>query len=514
MNQQATQIKARSAVQPFKTNGLWLQRKCACGSYGSGTCDKCRNEESTLQRSAISATEPSSIPSIVNDVLSSSGQPLDHPTRNWMEPRFGHDFSNVRVHTDNRAAESARSVNADAYTVGNNVVFGDGQYAPGEFRGQRLIAHELTHVLQQSNSSPGLIRFGEPDSAAELEADQISGDVMRGGDVHDGPSRQAVSLQRQATGTAPPTASPAGASPPASQPGTAPTSQPAAPTVPAVSPPVTIRTGRHGNFDAQLERGAAVNPQRRATNEPCRLILTVRVRLNFQDTQTPSRWTPTEQTRWQNEFISAVTNRWSFRFLLEPGGACAAEPCQLATAIFRVEPVTSGQHHTVNVFYSTPSGARSGVSLAGSTFYREDIDRSGSDLRTEQRTVSHEAGHMLGLGHVHCNTNNDECYGTNREESADIMGRGEIVTERDYLPFVTAMQQITSCSTWRVRGGARGPLFGNNALALSLTLGAMGAVAGAFAGLAIGGGGAAAALGILGGLAAGAIGYGIGRAID
>jgi hypothetical protein len=70
-----------------------------------------------------------------------------------MEPRFGHDFSKVRVHTDTNAAESSRSVNALAYTIGQDVVFGVGQYAPHTDSGKKLIAHELTHVVQQGHSS-------------------------------------------------------------------------------------------------------------------------------------------------------------------------------------------------------------------------------------------------------------------------------------------------------------------------------------------------------------------------
>jgi Domain of unknown function (DUF4157) len=80
------------------------------------------------------------------------GQPLDKTTRAFMEPRFGHDFSQVRVHTDTQATDSARSLNALAYTVGRNIVFGSGQYAPATTTGQRLLAHELTHVVQQTYS--------------------------------------------------------------------------------------------------------------------------------------------------------------------------------------------------------------------------------------------------------------------------------------------------------------------------------------------------------------------------
>jgi hypothetical protein len=81
----------------------------------------------------------------------SPGQPLDSATRAFMETRFGHDFSGVRVHTDSKAAESTRAVNALAYTVGMDVMFGEGQHAPDTGVGRRLIAHELTHVVQQSH---------------------------------------------------------------------------------------------------------------------------------------------------------------------------------------------------------------------------------------------------------------------------------------------------------------------------------------------------------------------------
>lgn len=97
-------------------------------------------------------TDIHSAPPIVHDVLNGGGgHPLDATTRAFMEPRFGHDFSQVRVHTDAQAAESARSVNALAYAVGKDVVFGVGQYVPGTSKGQRLLAHELTHVVQQSS---------------------------------------------------------------------------------------------------------------------------------------------------------------------------------------------------------------------------------------------------------------------------------------------------------------------------------------------------------------------------
>jgi hypothetical protein len=88
-------------------------------------------------------------PAEVGEVLRSPGEGLDGETRSQMEPRFGRDFGEVRVHRDGRAAASARAVNALAYTVGRDIVFGAGQYTPGTVAGRRLLAHELTHVVQQ-----------------------------------------------------------------------------------------------------------------------------------------------------------------------------------------------------------------------------------------------------------------------------------------------------------------------------------------------------------------------------
>ncbi|HEX8557064.1 MAG TPA: DUF4157 domain-containing protein, partial [Pyrinomonadaceae bacterium] len=93
-------------------------------------------------------------PPIVYEVLGAGGRPLDAEARAFFEPRFGLDFSQVRVHTDARAAESAREVGALAYTVGSDLVFGEGMYAPGTEAGRRLLAHELTHVAQQQAAGP------------------------------------------------------------------------------------------------------------------------------------------------------------------------------------------------------------------------------------------------------------------------------------------------------------------------------------------------------------------------
>jgi hypothetical protein len=169
-----------SLVTPLRST--FLQRKCACegSSNLADGCERCKEKHQALLRKSASHTHVDhSIPPIVDKVLRSPGQPLDIDARAFVEPRFGHDFSRVRVHTDAQAAESARSVKALAYTVGTNVVFGSGQYAPHTSAGRRLLVHELTHVIQQSEHlqrssiSPAL-KIGPEDDQLEREADDAA----------------------------------------------------------------------------------------------------------------------------------------------------------------------------------------------------------------------------------------------------------------------------------------------------------------------------------------------------
>ncbi len=172
------QVARMPALRPSQS--IALQRKCACGgsSESQGECAACKaKREGALQRSlGNQGASPAitTIPPIVHDVLRSPGQPLDAGTRAFMEPRFGQDLSHVRVHTNASAAESARAVNALAYTVGRNVVFGAGQYAQGTDEGRRLMAHELTHVVQQKVPLSKGLRMSHPEDTAEKEAEAIA----------------------------------------------------------------------------------------------------------------------------------------------------------------------------------------------------------------------------------------------------------------------------------------------------------------------------------------------------
>jgi len=133
-----------------------ISRKCAA-------CDE-EEQAQTLQAKTAGTSQPSvrAAPGIVQDVLRTPGQPLDADSRAFFEPRLRSNLGQVRIHADTRAAESARAVDARAYTVGQHVVFGRDRYAPGTADGRHLLAHELAHTLQQRGGTAGLQRAPDP----------------------------------------------------------------------------------------------------------------------------------------------------------------------------------------------------------------------------------------------------------------------------------------------------------------------------------------------------------------
>jgi Domain of unknown function (DUF4157) len=163
-----------------------------------------------LQKTAGNATVSAALeeqePSLVKEVVGSGGgTPLDSDTRGFMESRLGTDFGDVRVHTDATASESARSVQAHAYTVGNDVVFQSGKYAPENDSGKRMLAHELTHVVQQRSGpvagTPALggIQISHPsdrfEQAAESSADRVMSSASAAAPTSVGPAP--ASVQRE-----------------------------------------------------------------------------------------------------------------------------------------------------------------------------------------------------------------------------------------------------------------------------------------------------------------------------
>jgi hypothetical protein len=205
MRSRLRSAKLPTATRPHCTaiRAGFLQRACACGGTPGpdGECAECRRKR--LKRQAAPSDTTLTAPPVVHEVLSSSGKPLDANTRIFMERRFGHDFSQVRVHTDERAGQSAQSVNALAYTVGRDVVFGRGQYAPGTTTGRRLLAHELAHVVQQARSPGPTSMMPAAVTAAgndplEREAEGAAARIEASQSAFVSSGRSAPGLQRQA----------------------------------------------------------------------------------------------------------------------------------------------------------------------------------------------------------------------------------------------------------------------------------------------------------------------------
>jgi Domain of unknown function (DUF4157) len=147
----------RVADQVMRMSVPTVQRQCAA----------CEEEEAVMVSRKAEGTVAGEAPRSVHSTLRSAGQPLSASARAFFEPRFGQDLSHVRVHTDQEAQQSARAVNALAYTVGSHVVFGAERYAPATTDGQRLLAHELAHVVQQSHAGLALQRQDAGGTASE-----------------------------------------------------------------------------------------------------------------------------------------------------------------------------------------------------------------------------------------------------------------------------------------------------------------------------------------------------------
>jgi hypothetical protein len=236
-----------------------LQRKCACGSSTSGGCAECAAKR-RLDRSASTEDEiRQEAPAVVHEALRTSGEPIEPESCVFFEQAFGHNFSRVRVHTDQLAARSAKAVNAHAFTVGEDIVFADGQYAPRDAAGALLIAHELAHVVQQRAMSPSDtsgLRVSPTDASSENEADRAANAVMSRQAPHLSPGSVAPRVARRGPVPAPvrPPVRPAPARP--AGPGTSAPGRPAPWGGPSPNTPMWVPEPSDDSLDATLQRGS------------------------------------------------------------------------------------------------------------------------------------------------------------------------------------------------------------------------------------------------------------------
>jgi len=441
-----------------------------------------KNEEKAVTplQARASAQTPAVTPNFASGIqsLRSGGRPLSHSERHFFEPRMGYDFSRVKIHTDNQADGLARHVHAKAFTLGTDVVFAAGQYQPQTKEGRNLMAHELTHVVQQQTPSP----FNPAGSGPQImRRGDSSATTPSGGSDRETTSSTASSAQPEQWAT-------------------------------------DVDLGRfsrygHGRADARLNRRAALEHARRGGGgdaPPCQLDLFLKLRFNFHLGPSPYRqgqqgsmtqpgppWPAARATRWKHDYMRVAQEMWRTPHPLERSGNCSNEPCGRAVGQLRIidadtmtdsegQQVTGSRmsnqpHFRVNVYEYRPWAGQleSRVGLSQSTLYAEDVLPRGTarpedlDERPVPSGVSrpplfageryrwmpgsavHETGHMLGRPHVNCgpdveNPNEERCYGETDAQRANVMGRGSEFNRQDHAPFIAAMRAMTNCE-WRVR---------------------------------------------------------------
>ena len=191
----------------FAQSALGIKRECACG----GACPRCQSNQPQLQPSATVEEESQARiarseaglrpPANASVPANSTGAPLDHHTRGRMESSFGHDFSSVRVHTGPAANHAAAALDANAFTAGRDVYFAAGKYNASSSDGMRLLAHELTHTVQQASvgavSASQSLPVSSPGDPDELEADRMAETVAGGGSSAVAPAGGDPAIHRQ-----------------------------------------------------------------------------------------------------------------------------------------------------------------------------------------------------------------------------------------------------------------------------------------------------------------------------
>lgn len=381
----------------------------------------------------------------VGAALGSSSEPLPPEVRGDMEASFGQDLGGVRVHDGAHAAASAEAVGAQAYTVGSDVVFGRGRYAPGTREGGHLLAHELAHVVQQRGASPdGPLALASQDGL-ERDADDAAARAMRGG-----PARVAGtaprSLQRQTVT------------------GTRNTVTGYEVSTATGSP----RQGSTGRGIAGPELGLAFDP---ATST---FTVTFHTLWIF-----PHGWTTAQRTAYEQAFQASVLRVWNNRFLLAESGTRRTAHVQIVFDPHVIPQLANETEELMEWVNPAWSGRwRMDVRNLG---VRENVDRSARTVHlgatsNQQQTHSaaalrarapfsysgtggsrsytqaaspHEFGHMIGLGDEYLEDTDSVPSAARGHINNRIMNVGESVTPDAYAPFAEWLSGLTG-TTWRV----------------------------------------------------------------
>jgi hypothetical protein len=368
------------------------------GHFGSPPPPPRRAPEQMQREASDTATvDAPTATTAVQSTLASAGAPLDAGTRGFMQSRFGHDFGRVRIHADAGADASARAVGAHAYTVGTDIAFAAGRFAPHSGEGRRLLAHELAHVVQQGG---GATRTGEPAGRAS--------------------SGHRATLMRQPSGKT-----------------------------------ATQRffhydrTQFDGRFDGEID----------ARNHRVDLVMRLDIE-DMGAAEGKAERVQRFRQRAQEVIETTWSGRHALQSVCHGGGEKFEARVRVVMTsesphkTINLWPDAAGERSKSTEWQQSDTEAKTRETPV---LIDPKKPATADNLRMasfEQTPVAHEFGHLMGVDHVVCPGNADRCYGITAEQKMDIMGYGSVVSQRDYAPFVRILQRYgqdhlpAGCNTW------------------------------------------------------------------
>lgn len=356
-----------------------------------------------MRQSRAWSQRNNAIPDTVHETLRAPGRPLDGETRQAMETHFGHDFSQVRIHADRLAAQSADAVDAHAYTVGHHIAFAAGQFAPHTTGGRKLLAHELAHTIQQGHAASALsLSIDAPNSAQERAAQSAE----KGPVAITLQSGSGQRLARKEKKKKPPPQD----------------------RVRQADEVLAMKldhreNGGLGRFDAMLFKD-------------CNMLVQFRMDFEFK-----GDWAKeSDKVDWRKRFVRTVQEAWSNKFALAPTGNCRFG-CKKIMPYVKVYAPHSSPHVKVDVTH-TDSAITSRAGYGVAHLDSLDLTPTRKKSSVEKMTpAAHEFGHLIGI---------DDKYKPGKKCAAGypeqgIMCFGNTVTKGDYHPFANALKAATGC---------------------------------------------------------------------